>query len=185
MEQMNILPAGDRAMVADFGNVISEEVNRKVNLLQQKLAEKELPGVLELVPAFRSLLIEYDPAVLPMQKLREILLHIPLEGQLQSSAAKHIWKVPCCYGGKYGEDLQSMAELTGLSPQEIIRIHSGTDYRVYMLGFCRGLSIWAVWIRALRCRGSRCRGWRFLRVRWRSAAVRLVFIPSHLRAAGA
>ena len=138
MEQIHILPAGDRAMVADFGNVISEEVNQKVNLLQQKLAEKELPGVLELVPAFRSLLIEYDPAMLPMQKLRDILQHIPLEEQLQSSVAKHIWKIPCCYGGKYGEDLQNMAELTGLSPQEIINIHSGTDYRVYMLGFLPG-----------------------------------------------
>ena len=138
MEQIHILPAGDRAMVADFGNVISEEVNQKVNLLQQKLAEKELPGVLELVPAFRSLLIEYDPAMLPMQKLRDILQHIPLEEQLQNTVAKHIWKIPCCYGGKYGEDLQNMAELTGLSPQEIINIHSSTDYRVYMLGFLPG-----------------------------------------------
>ena len=53
-------------------------------------------------------------------------------------AERRVLEIPCCYGGAYGEDLAGLAELTGLSEQEIVAIHSGREYRVYMLGFLPG-----------------------------------------------
>ena len=66
---MRIVPAGDRALVADFGNVISEDVNRKVNALKKSLLVEKTAGVREMIPTYRSLLVEYDPAVISMQEL--------------------------------------------------------------------------------------------------------------------
>lgn len=137
---MRILPAGDRALVADFGNVISEDVNRKVNALKKSLSAEKAGGVREMIPTYRSLLVEYNPAVISMQELSRRIeaAAAELDGAVADAEKKRVLEIPCCYGGKYGEDLAGMAELTGLSEKEIIDIHAGTEYRVYMLGFLPG-----------------------------------------------
>ena len=140
MAEMKILPAGDRALVADFGNVISEDVNRKVNALKKTLLAEKVAGVREMIPTYRSLLVEYNPAVISMQELSRRIeaAAIKWDGATAETEKKRVREIPCCYGGKYGEDLAGLAELTGLSEKEIIDIHAGTEYRVYMLGFLPG-----------------------------------------------
>ena len=138
MEDLRILPAGDRALVADFGNVIREDVNRRVNALKKALLAERIAGVREMIPTYRSLLIEYDPAVIPMQALRRRVAAINPAAPGEEAEEKRIFEVPCCYGGAYGEDLPGLAEITGLSEEEIVAIHAGTAYRVYMLGFLPG-----------------------------------------------
>lgn len=137
---MRILPAGDRALVADFGNVISEDVNRKVNALKKSLSAEKAAGVREMIPTYRSLLVEYNPSMITMQELSRRIeaAAAELDGAVADAEKKRVLEIPCCYGGKYGEDLAGMAELTGLSEKEIIDIHAGTEYRVYMLGFLPG-----------------------------------------------
>ena len=138
MADMKILPAGDRALVADFGNVISEDVNRKVNALKKVLLAEKVAGVREMIPTYRSLLVEYNPAVISMQALRARIEAADIEGAAAETEKRRVLEIPCCYGGLYGEDLAGLAELTGLSEKEIIDIHAGTEYRVYMLGFLPG-----------------------------------------------
>lgn len=138
MADMKILPAGDRALVADFGNVISEDVNRKVNALKKVLLAEKVAGVREMIPTYRSLLVEYNPAVISMQALRARIEAVDIEGAAAETEKRRVLEIPCCYGGLYGEDLAGLAELTGLSEKEIIDIHAGTEYRVYMLGFLPG-----------------------------------------------
>ena len=138
MANMRILPAGDRALVADFGNVISEDVNRKVNALKKSLLAEKVAGVREMIPTYRSLLVEYNPSVISMQDLSRRIEAASLEGAGVEAEKKRVLEIPCCYGGQYGEDLAGLAELTGLSEKEIIDIHAGTEYRVYMLGFLPG-----------------------------------------------
>jgi KipI family sensor histidine kinase inhibitor len=48
--------------------------------------------------------------------------------------------IPTLYGGAYGVDLEDVANHNGLTPEQVINIHSGTDYLVYMLGFTPGFS---------------------------------------------
>ena len=138
MADMKILPAGDRALVADFGNVISEDVNRKVNALKKVLLAEKVAGVREMIPTYRSLLVEYNPAVISMQALRARIEAADIEGAAAETEKRRVLEIPCCYGGQYGEDLAGLAKLTGLSEKEIIDIHAGTEYRVYMLGFLPG-----------------------------------------------
>lgn len=138
MESFKLLPAGDRAAVTDFGNVIDEAVNRQVNRLKDLLLIEKIAGIEEMVPAFSSLLILYNPQLLKFTELGEKLKKINLTPELINSTQKNILEIPCCYGGEYGEDLTDLAKLSGLSEAEIIKIHSSRDYRVYMLGFLPG-----------------------------------------------
>ncbi len=140
MTTMNLLPAGDRALTADFGNVIDEGVNRQVNALKKALLKENIPGLREMIPSYRSLLIEYDPALITLQELSRRVEAARPDTVGAAAEKKNVLEIPCCYGGEYGEDLPGLAELTGLSEEEIIAIHSGTDYRIYMLGFLPGFT---------------------------------------------
>ena len=137
---MKIYPVGEMSLSVDFGNVISEEVNDQVMCLQQSLQKACIPGILELLPTYRALLVRYDPAQLTYEQLSGRIEKAGAEGNREISTTKEklVRLIPCCYGGAYGEDLKGMEALTGLSEKEIITIHSGTDYKIYMLGFLGG-----------------------------------------------
>ena len=137
---MKIYPVGDMALSVDFGNVISEEINEEVMQMEHVLQKENIPGILEMLPSYRALLVRYNPELLSYAHLTEKIEKLQGKGGSieESRRRKKIRLIPCCYGGKYGEDLKGMEKLTGLSEREIIAIHSGTDYKIYMLGFLTG-----------------------------------------------
>ena len=125
-------------MVAEFGNVIDNAVNNKIHLLAERITAEHLPGIEELVPTFRSLMIYYDPLYTSFGELRQ---RIEALGSISGEAIrkkKRILKIPCCYGARFGLDLRSMEAYTGLDRDEIIDIHSSVDYKIYMMGFLPG-----------------------------------------------
>ncbi|HEX3017084.1 MAG TPA: 5-oxoprolinase subunit PxpB [Caproicibacter sp.] len=140
MPEMRILPAGDCALSAEFGNEINEEINGRVLALDAAVQTAEIPGVTETVPTYRSLLISYDPYVVSFGALSRKLRKLARNGNASASEPKRVVEIPVCYGGKYGEDLADVAKLTGLSEEEVIRIHSSQDYLIYMLGFLPGFA---------------------------------------------
>lgn len=135
-----ILSCGDCAVTVQVGNEISEETNRKVVELLQALQEACLPGVRELVPSYSAVCVHYDPAVLPYETLISQLKMIEIKALQSNTASQEIVEIPVCYGGEYGPDLDFVAEHNGLSAQEVIAIHSGSTYLVYMLGFLPGFA---------------------------------------------
>ena len=140
MSEMKILLAGDCCLSVEFGNEISEEINGKVQALEAAVRACELKGVTETVPTYRSLLVYYDPRVIRYKSLARALTR--LSGHLDSSSAapRRVVEIPVCYGGKYGEDLDDVAAHTGLSAEEVVRLHSSRDYLIYMLGFLPGFA---------------------------------------------
>ncbi len=140
MNAMKLLPAGDQALVAEFGNSIDPEINRQVHALASALTREQVPGIRELVPTFRSLLICYDPAVTGFGQLSEALKRLAGRPETNVPAARRILQVPCCYGSHFGPDLCDLERYTGLSREEIIRLHSSVDYKIYMLGFLPGFA---------------------------------------------
>lgn len=135
---LRLLPAGDSAVVAEFGNTIDPLVNDQVQALAAAIHQAGLAGIRELIPSFRSLLVLYDPGLLSYQKLTETLKQLSSSLSYGVQKEKRIHLIPCCYGSHFGSDLSDMEKTTGLSREEIIAIHSGVDYRIYMLGFLPG-----------------------------------------------
>lgn len=128
---------GDSALSVEFAAAIAPEVNRRVRALLAALDADPPPGVLDLVPAYRSLLIGYDPVVLGHAALLDRLR--ALEPVLELAAPlSRVVTVPVAYGGDFGPDLADVAAHTGLSPDEVIARHAAGRYTVYFLGFAPG-----------------------------------------------
>jgi KipI family sensor histidine kinase inhibitor len=131
------LDAGEAALVVEFGHEVDPAANDLVLALDAVLAAERAPGLRELVPTYRSLMIHYDPLVLPrgdlIQLVRQALLHPAGEKR-----AAQTWTVPCCYDLPHGEDLDEAASLLGLTRDRAIALHTAGCYRVYMYGFAPG-----------------------------------------------
>lgn len=135
---MKIKAVGDRAVLAELGDSINESVNRMVMELNKTVRASQMEGILETVPAFCSLLVYYDPLVTDYDTVSAFLLNLSAAASDHREQAGALVEIPVCYGGSFGPDLAFVAEHAGLKEEEVIRLHSGRDYRIYMLGFLPG-----------------------------------------------
>lgn len=135
--QPRFLAAGDRAVTVELGNEISAEINARVHLIAFALDRLRWPGIVDVVPSYRSLLIYYDPLRLGLPELQDRILHL---GDLDEAdlPARRVIEIPTRYGGEYGPDMDFVARHTGLTPDEVAAIHASTEYLVYMMGFNTG-----------------------------------------------
>ena len=99
-----------------------------------------MPGVLNVQPAYASVLIKFDPLMSN---------HAEIESALRKSLGHfddvklpppRLKGIPVCYGGDFGPDLQEVAFLRGISAEEVIRLHTSAAYTVYFLGFVPGFA---------------------------------------------
>ena len=134
--EIRYLIAGDSTLIVEFEEKISPSINEKVRALMQHLEEKELDGIIEMVPTYRSLAIHYDPLVL---NIKDIEVEVEkCELRLPNTSTGRVVEVPVIYGGEYGPDIDNVSSHNGVSEEEIIKIHSSKEYLVYMLGFTPG-----------------------------------------------
>lgn len=129
---------GDQALLVEFENEISMEVNQKVRALKFDLEQKKIPGMGELVPTYRALLVHYDPLRADLDRLKEAVRTSAANMDLSQLPRAVVTEIPVLYEGEYALDLEEIAKLENKTPEEIIKIHSGSDYYVYMLGFAPG-----------------------------------------------
>jgi KipI family sensor histidine kinase inhibitor len=129
---------GDRGLLLEFGDGISREINEKVRRLALAIQAEAMAGIIETVPTYRSLLIIYDPAILPIKDLKRGLEKVE-EGLLQNPLpGPKLTHIPAVYGGIYGPDLEKVAKYHQISPEEVIRLHCSKPYLIYMIGFMPG-----------------------------------------------
>ncbi len=134
----SLKPVGDSGVLAVFGQSIEEGINARVTALYQAVKRAAIPGVLETVPAFCSLLVRYDPLRTDWEEVSRMLLRLEKNTATVESGAGRIVEIPVCYGGKYGEDLPFVASHAGISESEVISLHAQNPYRIYMLRFLPG-----------------------------------------------
>jgi inhibitor of KinA len=134
---VRLLPSGDTALVVEFGDVVDRGINGLVLALAARLEAAPLPGIVELVATFRSLMIHYDPRVVANRDLRAHIERLVV-GLEAIDIPGRDWVLPACYEGEHAPDLADVAEATGLSPERVVALHAGATYRVYCLGFLPG-----------------------------------------------
>lgn len=138
MEAMRILTVGDCAVSVEFGQEISLEINHKVMALKMVLEQKPIRGIVEMIPTYCSLLIQYDPMELRYGQLREKLYTLVNQLDKVEMPPKQVVEIPVAYGGEYGPDLGEVARVHNISEDEVIKLHSEPEYPIYMLGFVAG-----------------------------------------------
>lgn len=136
-----ISPVGDCAISIDFGQVIDPKINRYIRQTIERIKELQLEGIIELVPTYCALLVEYDAMLYSYAEICKIMEPTLEEGMTDATnELVTVVEVPTVYGGAFGPDLSFVASHNHLSGDEVISIHSGTDYLVYMLGFIPGFT---------------------------------------------
>ena len=140
MQEIKILTAGDSSLLIEFGNEISPEINQKMKTTVKLMKEQHIEGVVDMIPAFCSLLINYDPRVISYEELYDRMKALVKVVVKAEAGVKRVFEIPVCYGGEYGPDIENIAEHAGLSVEEVIKIHSSRDYLIYMLGFLPGFT---------------------------------------------
>lgn len=135
-----IMPAGDQALKVVFENKIDQEINVKVNRLDELILQKKVTGVKETIPAFRTLTVLFDGMKTDFKKLSEDLTPMLSDLEQTRRNKKRIIEIPVCYDEQFGIDLKDVSEHSGLSVQEVIQLHSERDYLIYMMGFLPGFA---------------------------------------------
>lgn len=149
INDFEIKPLGETALIVKFGNEISPEIHYKIKSLSEYLDKYPFVGMTEYVISYTSLAIYYNPFTVKKsfpQYREQSALQIAASyikdcvqkmRQVDESGAKVV-EIPVCYGGKYGPDIEFVAKHNNLSVQEVIDIHTAPQYLVYMIGFCPG-----------------------------------------------
>ena len=129
---------GDRGLLVELGTGIDPAVNRRVKQLHRIIARERPHGVVETVPAYASLLVVFDPLQASPEALKRLIVGLCDFEDAGPTEDRTVVEIPVVYGGEAGPDLDAVAAHLGLSREAVIGLHTGTVYRVYMIGFTPG-----------------------------------------------
>ena len=130
---MTLRPVSDRSLLVSFGDEISPEAHREVVRLTRALAGA--PGVLNLHPAFASVLVDFDPLLRDHAEVAAQVrerLDAPEAGDAKEPRTV---RVPVHFGGDAGPDLDDVARHTGLAPERVIERFCAAEFEVAFVGF--------------------------------------------------
>ncbi len=131
-------------MRVSFGEEPGPRVTAAIVRFCRALATDPPPGVSEWVPAYTTVAVYYRSWETDYDTLRLALTRRARRRGPPSLAAgedgPRLVEIPVCYGGASGPDLDAVARLHGLTPDEVIRRHCAPRYRVQFLGFLPGFA---------------------------------------------
>lgn len=131
-----IAPLGDTALSVTFADRLDDQARDRVLALGETLRRARTPGIEELVPAYVTLTVRYQPSEIDYTTLRDLVrraLSAPIDPGPERIG--HLIEIPVIYDGP---DLEEVAKATGLDPVEVVERHRGREYRVALLGFVPG-----------------------------------------------
>lgn len=132
---------GDKAVLVSFGNRIDSKINALVHNFDDALMKEKIEGVIEAIPAYSSVTVIYNPKVVEFNALVKKLKSLwGKRKRLHVNSSNELIEVPVVYGGRYGPDLEFVAECNKLSLEKVVKIHSSCEYIVYMVGFTPGFA---------------------------------------------
>lgn len=138
MSDVRYLVSGDCGISVEFGNEISPDINKKIRAFKIAIEKSGIEGIVETIPTYRSLLVQYRPEEIRFKELTQ-----RFEGLMGSLSSIEIpppsvIEIPVLYGGEMGPDIAGVAEHNHKTVEEVIRIHTSEEYLIYMLGFIAG-----------------------------------------------
>lgn len=137
-ESCQIIPYGDSAIFIIIDSEINAASNLKIQHIDKWLQQNMPTGFSEIIPAYSSLVITYDPLQIKLDEALSLIKSLVKNCPHGSIEIGRLLEVPVVYGGEFGEDLASLANFLGLSEEEVIHLHSQVEYSVAMMGFTPG-----------------------------------------------
>jgi KipI family sensor histidine kinase inhibitor len=135
-----VLPVGDAAASLELGDAIDVRLNARVRAADAALQERPFPGLVEAAPAYRSLLVLFDPGRIGFGDVRDALLRVAQDTRAARAAEPRQHAIPVRYGGEHGPDLARVAESHGVHAHDVVRLHAAPEYTAFLLGFMAGFA---------------------------------------------
>jgi KipI family sensor histidine kinase inhibitor len=135
-----IVPLGDAALLIEYEEKIDRGINERCIAAADALEASAVPGVRDVVPAYRSVAVYFDPLKTDRSLLRRTIEHAVDARPPAEPARRGLIRVPVCYGGDDGPDLADVAAFARTTVEEVVARHTAGVYRVFMLGFSPGFA---------------------------------------------
>ena len=137
---MNIVEAGDAAIVVEFEERIDPVVSTRCAALAAAIQAEGIVAVHDVVPTYRSVAVYFDPLRVDRSHLVATIERLIERLPTGDPQPQRRVRIPVCYGGEHGPDLAAVASFAQASEEEVVQLHSRTPYRVMMLGFTPGFA---------------------------------------------
>ena len=153
MRPYQISVCGDSAINIVVADTISAEASALVRSAAARIQAAGIAGIEDIVPTFCAVMVAYNPETISYEELVSAV-HANLDGlSAEGASAGKTIVIPVCYGGEFGPDLEHVAQFHGITPDEVVRLHTESTYLIAMLGFLPGFA-------ARAHRSRRCGHWR-------------------------
>ena len=146
------MPFGDAALLVTLGAEVTATNNQQVYDLFRQLRQREDLGILSLIPAYNSLTVRFDQQSTDFQQLTDLIAGLITKLTLTESVAGKRISIPVCYDPSFGLDLAELSPAIGVSVPDVVKLHTATNFRVYMTGFLPGFVYLGGLPAALHCR---------------------------------
>jgi inhibitor of KinA len=140
MSDVRIVPLGDSCLSIEFDDRIDPDINARCVAIAARLGASDRQGIRDIVPGFHTVAVHFDARRLSRADLSRRVAHLAHAETAGAADETELVEVPVSYGKEAGPDLASVAAFAGCSEDEVVRIHAGRVYRVYMLGFLPGFA---------------------------------------------
>lgn len=138
--EIKYLSCGESAIVMEFANEIDKNVNAKIRSIVDSIDNDKLDYIIDILPTYRSILIQYDVLKIGYNELIQKLKTYENMATSSQNETVRLITIPTVYGKEYGQDIEFVASHNNITVDEVIKIHTSTDYLVYMLGFIPGFT---------------------------------------------
>lgn len=139
-----VVPLGDASLLIDLGGGIDATTHGRVRAAFSALSAAALAGVHEIIPAYTSVAVQYEPSMhvrggtAPFDEIRRLVLDVLANAGEAPAESGRIFEIPVNYGGEAGPDLEYVARHTKRSAADVVALHAAAEYTVYMIGFAPG-----------------------------------------------
>ena len=127
---------GSSGLLLKWPQIILDDIIDEIIFYSHSIKAANVKGIIDVVPAYASLAIFYNPVYVRQETLIQLFESIKY---IQAETQEHItWTIPVKYNDESTDDIISLIEYTGLDRRNIIDIHSQTIYKVCFIGFLPG-----------------------------------------------
>lgn len=137
---MHIIPYGENALLLNFDQQISPEINQQVQSWEDRIRAAQIPGLSHFIPAYASLTVVFEQVLQNPEATIAYIQQLVDQPIIEERQQHRSLRIPVCYEADFAPDQNTVMEQLGLDWPEIIRLHTQASFRVYMLGFSPGFA---------------------------------------------
>jgi KipI family sensor histidine kinase inhibitor len=140
MHDFRIVAAGDACLTLEYAPAIDEALSLRCAAIARMVQGREVSAIRDVVPTFHTVAVYFDPRRMSPRALERVLRECEAAPLPADAGTDRIIEVPVRYGGEFGPDLPAVAAFGGCTDEDVVRLHAGRLYRVFMLGFLPGFA---------------------------------------------